>query len=334
MCETFKVSKSGYYDWVDRLPSARQKANEALALQIHSAFAASDETYGMPRIRAQLGDEGIKASRKRVARVMRKNHWRGVCRRRGYCVTTERDKRQRPAPDLVNRQFVATDINQLWVADMTYLPTWAGFLYLAAVTDVFSRKVVGWAFGVRMTADLVTKALDMALMNRKPQSVIHHSDQGSQYTSIEFGNRCKQMGVRPSMGSVGDAYDNAMAESFFATLECELIDRRVWKTQSEARLAVFSWIEGWYNPRRLHSALGYMSPINFERKHSEQKSQASPPPPTKDGLPTACFAPVDKTPQGLIEGPSPCPQASAVDKPAPFIINQGSGSQSSQAQEA
>ena len=150
---------------------------------------------------------------------------------------------------------MASDINQLWVADMAYLPTWAGFLYLAAVTDVFSRKVVGWAFGVRMTADLVTQALNMARMTRKPQSVIHHSDQGSQYTHIEFGNRCRLMGVRPSMGSVGDAYadlgfcHNAMAESFFATLECELIDRRLWKTQTEARLAVFSWIEGWYNPK-------------------------------------------------------------------------------------
>jgi putative transposase len=331
MCETFKVSTSGYYDWVDREPCARHKANEALALQIHDAFTASDETYGMPRVRAHLRDEGFKASRKRVARLMRQNHWCGVSRRRGYCVTTQRDKRQRPAPDLVNRQFVATDINQLWVADMTYLPTWAGFLYLAAVTDVFSRKVVGWAFGVRMTADLVTQALDMALMTRQPHSVIHHSDQGSQYTSIEFGNRCKQMGVRPSMGSVGDAYDNAMAESFFATLECELIDRRVWKTQTEARLAVFTWIESWYNPKRLHSALGYMSPINFERKHKAQKSPLTPP---ENGLPTACFAPVDKTPQGLLESPSPCPQASAVDKPAPFIINLGSDGQSLRTQEA
>ena len=183
----------------------------------------------------------------------------------------------------------------------------------------------------------------MALMTRKPLSVIHHSDQGSQYTSIEFGNRCRQMGVRPSMGSVGDAYadlgfcHNAMAESFFATLECELIDRRVWETQIQARLAVFTWIEGWYNPRRLHSALGYMSPINFERKHSEQKSppsKSSEQPPPEDGLPTACFAPVDKTPQGLCEGPSPCPQASAVDKQAPFIINQGSDSETSRTQEA
>ena len=291
----------------------------------------------MPRVRVQLRDEGIKASRKRVARLMRQNCWRGVSRRRSFCVTPQRDHRQRPAPDLVNRQFVATDINQLWVPDMTYLPTWAGFLYLAAVTDVFSRKVVGWAFGVRMTADLVTQALDMALMTRKPLSVIHHSDQGSQYTSIEFGNRCAQMGVRPSMGSVGGAYadlgfcHNAMAESFFATLECELIDRRVLQTQTEARLAVFTWIEGWYNPKRLHSALGYMSPINFERKHKAQKSQT---PSRENGLPTACFAPVDKTPQGLSESPSPCPQASAVDKPVSFTVEPGSGSQSSRTQEA
>jgi putative transposase len=295
---------------------------------------ASDDTYGMPRVRAQLRDDGIVASRKRVARLMRQNHWCGVSRRRSYRVTTQRDKRQRRAPDLVKRQFVATDINQLWVADMTYLPTWAGFLYLAAVTDVFSRKVVGWAFGVRMTADLVTQALQMAVTARQAKGVIHHSDQGSQYTSIEFGNRCRQLGVQISMGTVGDAYDNAMAESFFATLECELIDRRVWETQTEARLAVFAWIEGWYNPRRLHSGLGYMSPINFERKHKTQKSPPSPPPSPQDGLPTACFAPVDKTPQGLIDGPSPCPQASAVDKPAPFIINEGSDSRSHRTQEA
>ena len=143
------------------------------------------------------------------------------------------------------------------------------------------------------------------------------------------------MGVRPSMGSVGDAYDNAMAESFFATLECELIDRRVWQTQTEARLAVFTWIEGWYNPRRLHSALGYMSPVNFERKHNEQKSQTpSSHKSSENGLPTACFAPVDKTPHGLSESSSPCPQSRAVDKPASFTIKPGAGSQNSRTQEA
>jgi putative transposase len=329
MCETFNVSTSGYYDWIDRPQSARQTANDALATQIHKAFIASDETYGMPRVRAQLRHDGVIASRKRVARLMQHNHWRGVSRRRGFCITTERDKRQRPAPDLVKRQFVATDMNQLWVADMTYLPTWAGFLYLAAITDVFSRKVVGWAFGARMTADLVTEALQMAVTTRQPQHVIHHSDQGSQYTSLAFGKRCEQLGVQVSMGTVGDAYDNAMAESFFASLECELINRRVWKTQTEARLAVFSWIEGWYNPHRLHSALGYMSPNNFEmkynleRKNNQQNvNQAVTNIATITGLPTACFAPVDNTTHGLLRSQSSCPQASAVDNPESSRINQ------------
>lgn len=272
MCKTLKVSASGFYGWLDRPMCKRQQANVTLMGQIRDVFVASDETYGMPRIRAELKDAGIVASRKRVAALMRQGHMRGVSRRRSYCVTTERDKRHRPAPDLVNRQFVATDINQLWVADMTYIPTWTGFLYLAVVIDVYSRKVVGWAFGQRMTSDLVILALNMALMTRKPQSVVHHSDQGSQYTSIAFGNRCKEMGVRPSMGTVGDAYDNAMAESLFASLECELIARRTWKTKTEARLAVFTWIESWYNPRRRHSGLNYQSPNNFERKHQQNTS--------------------------------------------------------------
>jgi len=153
---------------------------------------------------------------------------------------------------------------------MTYIPTWTGFLYLAMVIDVFSRKVVGWAFGERMTADLVILALNMALTTRKPESVTHHSYQGSPYTSIAFGNRCKEMGVRPSMRTVGDAYDNAMAESFFASLECDPIARRSWKTKTEARLPVFSWIESWYNPHRRHSGLNYQSPNNFERNHQEK----------------------------------------------------------------
>lgn len=179
MCKTLKVSRSDYYGWRQRAPCARE------------VFHASDETYGMPRIRAELLEAGVVASRKRIARLMHLGHMRGVSRRRSFVVTTQRDVRQRPAPDLVNREFVATDINQLWVADMTYLPTWAGFLYLATVIDVFSRKVAGWAFGERMTADLVILALNMALTTRKPESVIHHCDQGSQYTSIAFGNRYK-----------------------------------------------------------------------------------------------------------------------------------------------
>jgi putative transposase len=270
LCETLKVSTSGYYDWRDRPVSKRAKANVILSERIVQTHQASDETYGMPCIRAELADAGVHASRKRIAALMRAMHIQGVSRRRAWCVTSERDKRQRPAPDLVKREFLAKGMNQLWVADMTCVPTWEGFLYLAVVTDVYSRKVVGWAFGVQMTADLVIMALNMALHTRKPGSVIHHSDQGSQYTSVAFGNRCREMGVRPSMGTVGDAYDNAMAESFFASLECELIARRSWKTKTKARMAIFTWIESWYNLHRRHCALNYLSPNNFKRKHTEK----------------------------------------------------------------
>jgi putative transposase len=321
MCTHLGVSPSGYYDWRSRAPSQRTVANTVLSAQIHEVFTASDETYGMPRVRAELAHQGVQVSGKRVARLMRAAGLRGVSRRRGWRVTTERDKHQRPAPDLVKREFVATSINQLWVADMTYVPTWAGFLYLAVVIDVYSRKVVGWAFGQQQTAQLVIAALNMALLTRKPSlegsGVIHHSDQGSQYTSLDFGKRCKEMGVRASMGSVGDAYDNAMAESFFASLECELIDRRTWKTLTEARLAIFTWIESWYNPHRLHSKLGYLSPINFERKHLTTQTTT---PIQEHGLPTGCFAPVDKPPQLPANGTSPCPQASPMDNPAPMFI--------------
>lgn len=230
----------------------------------------------MPKIRAELADQGIHAGKNRIAHIMRGNRWRGVSKRRSYVVTTRRDEKQRPAPDLVDRQFVAEAPNQLWVADMTYVPTWQGFVLLAIVLDVWSRRVVGWKIGDEMTAQLVIDALNMAGTQRKPTTVIHHSDQGSQYTSLAFGNRCKVLGVRPSMalgqplGSVGDAYDNAMAESFFASLECELLDRKVLKTRTQARLALFTYIEGWYNPRRRHGALGQISPANFETKHADQ----------------------------------------------------------------
>jgi putative transposase len=199
---------------------------------------------------------------------------------------------------------------------MTYVPTWQSFLYLAVVTDVFSRKVVGWAFGANMTADLVVSALNMALFTRKPESVIHHSDLGSQYTSVIFGKRCAEMGVRPSMGSVGDAYDNAMAERLEASLECELIDRRSWTTHTEARLAVFTWIEAWYNPKRRHSGLGQISPIEYERKHEQSKQAANQLPADEHGLPTGCCAPVDKSSLATLREPPTCPQAGPVDKPA------------------
>jgi putative transposase len=276
MCRVLNVSASGYYAWRDRPPSRRAMDNAVMVERIRRVHAESDATYGMPRVRAELIDQGVRISGKRVARLMRINAIRGVSRRRNFVVTTRRDQRQRPAPDLVKREFVADGPNQLWVADMTYVPTWAGFIFLAIVLDVWSRRIVGWAIGEQMTAELVLAALNMALQQRRPEGVIHHSDQGSQYTSVAFGERCKKMGVRPSMGTVGDAYDNAMAESFFATLECELIDRRSWQTTTEARLALFTYIEGWYNPRRRHSALGQISPAKFERSH-QGKPHMQPP---------------------------------------------------------
>lgn len=317
MCKVLQVSRSGYHDWHHRGPSQRRKANANLVEHIKESHAASDGTYGMPRIRMDLLEKGIVASRKRIARLMREQGISGVSRRRAWCVTTERNKRQRPAPDLVNRRFIADGMNQLWVADMTYLPTWEGFLYLAIVLDVFSRKVVGWAFGKQMTADLVVSALNMALLSRKPeQGLIHHSDQGSQYTSVDFRNRCQEMGINMSMGTVGDAYDNAMAESFFATLECDLIARRVWRTKAEARSDVFTWIESWYNPRRRHSGVGHKSPNCFEKEYVQKiNNTAELAGHSKHGLPTGCFAPVDKSSLAIRRLPPTCPQAGPMDKP-------------------
>lgn len=272
LCRVLQVSPSGYYAWLDRPLSQRGLDDAVLSERIRTIHAASDGNYGSPNIHAELRDGGTRVGRKRVARLMRVAGLRGVSRRRGFVVTTQRDREQRPAPDLVERKFVADGPNQLWVADMTYVPTWAGFIFLAIVLDVWSRRVVGWAIGEQMTADLVLAALNMAITQRRPTEVIHHSDQGSQYTSVAFGQRCAKMGVRPSMGSVGDAYDNAMAESFFASLECELIDRRSFQSKADARLALFTYIEGWYNPRRRHSALGRISPINFERSHPGRTS--------------------------------------------------------------
>jgi putative transposase len=194
---------------------------------------------------------------------MRRAGLEGVSRRK-WIRTTTRDVDARPAPDLVDRNFTADAPDRLWVADITYVPTWEGFLYVAVVLDAWSRKIVGWAMDTTLKATLVLRALEMAVAARQPVGVVHHSDQGTQYTSIAFGQRCKNAGVRPSMGSVGDAYDNAMCESFFATLECELLDRVIFKTKDQARREVFSFIEGWYNPRRRHSGLGYKSPQEFE----------------------------------------------------------------------
>ena len=257
------------------MPSKRSTDDQVMTQRIRQIHQMSDCTYGRHRVRAELVDMGEVVNLKRIERLMRLAGLRGISRRRGWCVTTRQGKSQRAAPDLVRRQFIAMNINQLWVADMTYLPTWAGFIYLAVVIDVYSRKVVGWAFSEQMTSELVIAALNMAITTRRPESVIHHSDQGSQYTSLAFGKRCAEMGVKPSMGTVGDAYDNAMAESFFASLECELINRRSWQTKSQARLAVFTWIESWYNPLRRHSGINYKSPNNFEKALNDEEIESN-----------------------------------------------------------
>jgi putative transposase len=265
MCRVLGVSPSGYYAWRHRAPSARAGSDSALLTTIQAIHRESRETYGMPRVHAELAAQGVTIGRKRVARLMRRAGLRGVSRRKPFC-TTRRDETARPAPDLVERRFAAAAPNQLWVADITYIPTATGFLYLAVVLDVWSRRVVGWATARHLRTELVLHALNGALGRRRPHEVIHHSDQGCQYTSIAFGLRCREAGVRPSMGSVGDAYDNALCESFFATLECELFDRHRFATPAAARLAVFDYIEGWYNPHRRHSALDYLSPIAYEQR--------------------------------------------------------------------
>ena len=267
MCRVLGVSASGFYAWLDRAPCARTQADARLTEQIKTIHQRSRHTYGMPRVHAELAEQGVHVGGKRVARLMKAAGMHGVSRRK-WVTTTTRDGDARPAPDLVQRHFSATAPDALWVADITYIPTWSGFLYLAVVLDAFSRRVVGWAMENHLRTDLVLQALEMAYGQRRPSGVVHHSDQGTQYTSIAFGARCREMGVRPSMGSVGDCFDNAMAESFFATLECELLDRRRFKTQAEAEIAIFDFIEGWYNPQRKHSSLGYISPVQFEKRHA------------------------------------------------------------------
>jgi len=264
-CRLLGVSASGYYAWSTRPPSPRALGDLMLGDRIEALWHESRETYGRPRIQGDLAEAGIHVSDKRVARLMRERNIHGASRRKGF-KTTVRDHDARPAPDLVDRKFTATEPNQLWVADITYVPTWSGFLFVAIVLDVFSRRVVGWAMATNLRTQLVLDALNMAIYRRQPENVIHHSDQGTQYTSIAFGSRCHEAGVRPSMGSVGDCYDNAMCESFNATLECELLVRHRFKNPREAALAVFDYIEGFYNPRRRHTAIGNISPAEYERR--------------------------------------------------------------------
>jgi putative transposase len=262
MCRVLDVSPSGYYAWRRRKISVRTREDEALRGRIAAIHEQSRRTYGSPRIYEELKEEGTRIGRKRIARLMKESGLVGVSRRKSIR-TTRRDPTARPAPDLVDRKFAASGPNQLWVADITYIPLMAGFLYLAVVLDVWSRKIVGWAMSSRLAKEIVLDALQMALEQRRPsEGVIHHSDQGCQYTSIEFGKRCREASVRPSMGSVGDCYDN-----FFATLECELLDGVRFADRAEAELAVFDFIEGFYNTHRRHSAIGYLAPVIFERRN-------------------------------------------------------------------
>ena len=274
-CRLLDVSTSGYYAWQRRGMSARAEADRELLSMIQAIHASSHGTYGAPRIHAELGAQGVRVGRKRVARLMRSVALAGVSRRKRPH-TTVRSRGTAKAPDLVQRQFTAEAPDRLWVADITYVPTRAGFLYLAVVVDVFSRRVVGWAMESHLRTELVLQALNMALYLRRPQGVIHHSDQGIQYTDYAFGKRCSEWGVRPSMGSVGDCYDNALCESFFASLECELLDRRSFQTHAEARMAVFQYIEGWYNTHRRHSSIGYYAPIAFERRYTSSIQHVEP----------------------------------------------------------
>jgi putative transposase len=238
-----------------------------LCEQIERIHRQSRGTYGAPRIHFELRTLGVRCARKRVARLMRESGLFGCGGRRRARTTRRAAAKEHVAevPDLVRRNFAPEAPDRLWVADITYVRSWEGWLYLSFVLDAFSRKVVGWSMANHLRADLVLDALNMALYNRRPApGLIHHSDRGSQYTSIEFGGRLKEAGLLPSMGSVADAYDNSMAESFVSTLKRELIHRHSWPTRQSARVAIFEYIEAFYNTRRRHSALGHLSPVEYE----------------------------------------------------------------------
>ena len=264
LCRVLGVSSSGFHAWRERPLAPRRVADNALCAWIARIHAASRETYGAPRIHAELRAEGAHIAKKRVARLMRELGLEGAYRRK-YRRTTIADQSAAAAPDLVRRDFHATRPDQLWVADITYVRTWQGWLYVAVVVDTYSRRVVGWSMRDDLRAELVVDALEMAVWRRQPPAgLVHHSDRGSQYTSWAIGRTLRESGILQSMGSRGDAYDNAQAESFMSTLKTELIDRRSWPTRDDARRAIFDYIEGWYNTHRRHSALGYHSPAHYE----------------------------------------------------------------------
>ncbi len=273
MCRVLGVSRAGFYAWERRAPSDRDLADAWLTEKIRGIHAESKGTYGARRVHADLRlAHDVRVSRKRVERLMALAGISGQPERRRRR-TTVRLEGVRVAPDLVERDFNPTAPNRTWSADITYIRTWEGWLYLAHVQDLFSRRIVGWAMTDHLRQELVIDALQMAIARRKPDpGVIHHSDQGSQgkYTAVLFTGRCKKAGITPSTGSKGDCFDNAVSESFHASLKKELIYRHTWPTRPEARTAVFEYIEGWYNARRRHSTLGYLSPADYEHQHEHQ----------------------------------------------------------------
>jgi putative transposase len=265
LCRVLKVSRSGYYDWKDRPSSKRDRENAALTEQIREVHERSRGIYGYPRVHAELRALGVRCSRKRVARLMRKAGIKG-CRRGRKKRTTRRDPHATPAADLLKRNFTAEAPDRVWTADITYVHTQEGFLYLAFILDVYSRKVVGWSMASHLRTELVVDALEMALWRRSPDAgLIHHTDRGAQYTALSFGKKLEEAGIVPSMGRVGSALDNAISESFVASLKCELLHRHRFVGREAARTATFDYIEGFYNRVRRHSSLGYLSPADYEQ---------------------------------------------------------------------
>ncbi len=274
LCRILRVSRSGYYDWKGRPPSERDRENAALAEKIREIHSRSRQIYGYLRVHAELRALGVRCSRKRVARLMRKAGLRG-CMRGRKRRTTRRDKHAIAAPDLVNRNFYAIAPDKLWTADITYVSTQEGFLYLAFILDVYSRKVVGWSMATHLRTELVVDALEMALWRRKPDAgLIHHTDRGAQYTALSFAKRLEEVGIVPSMGRAGSALDNAISESFVASLKTELLHEHRFLSREAARTAIFDYIEGFYNRVRRHSSLGYLSPSDYEQATMEEVAVA------------------------------------------------------------
>jgi putative transposase len=276
MCRALGVNRTSFHDWERRAPSDRALSDAWLTERIKQIHADSDGTYGVRRVHAELRlEHGIRVGRKRVERLMRAAGISGLLARKRRR-TTVRLPGVRVAADLVERDFRPEGPDQTWSADITYISTWDGFVYLAHVQDLFSRLIVGWSMADHLRSELVVSALEMALARRRPDpGLVHHSDQGCQYTAVLFTKRCAKAGIEVSMGSVGDCYDNAVCESFHATLKKERIYRQSWPTRAAARTAIFEYIEGWYNPRRRHSTLGYLSPIEFEQHHADQAALAT-----------------------------------------------------------